>query len=140
MAASLWFEMHGATVHFPLALTVCAAMCDAGGLFAGGRPAARSLHGAARWSILLGAGVSVLAVASGLLLTHGTMLGKDLVLRHHAMVWPAFALLVGVATWRLFVGERPRGPAMLACTLVEVVAAALMIGAGYWGGQMLGVA
>jgi len=137
MSSSLWVDLHGAAVHFPLGLTICSLLCDAGGSLVRDREAARSLHSAGYWTILLAAGGSVLAVASGLVMTRGEMLGADSLRQHHQFVWPAFALLTGLATWRFLVGESAPARARLLYLLFAAMAAALMIGAGYWGGKMM---
>ena len=45
------------------------------------------------------------AVFSGLALSKWTFGGTGLVLRHHLFVWPSFALIVGLGTWRFLVGR-----------------------------------
>jgi|SoiMethySBSTD1v2_1073268.scaffolds.fasta_scaffold818181_2 uncharacterized membrane protein len=137
MSASLWVDLHGAATHFPLALTICSLLCDVGGLLVGNREAARNLHGAGYWTIMLAAGGSALAVASGLVMTRGEMLGAGSLRQHHVFVWPACTLLTGLATWRFLVGEIAPGPARVLYPLFAALAAALMIGAGYWGGEMM---
>ena len=57
--------------------------------------------------------------------------------RHHLFVWPACTLLAGLATWRLLVGDVAPGPARVLYPLFAALAAALMLGAGYWGGEMM---
>ena len=130
-------SLHGAAVHFPLALTVCSALCDAGALLLGERATARSLHDAGRWTILLAAGGSLVAVASGLLLTRGEMLGNGALRQHHLFVWPAFALLAGLATFRCLAGDPAPGRARFVYPLFAAAAAALMLGAGFWGGELM---
>ena len=63
-----------------------------------------------RYARLLG---SVPAVVSGLLMTKGSLLGHGALRMHHLFVWPAFALLVGLAVWRVSAGARG-GPMPLA--------------------------
>jgi uncharacterized membrane protein len=140
MPPHLFVDLHGAAAHFPLALTVCSALCDASGLLAGDRGVARSLRGAGYWTILLAAGGSLLAVASGLAMTRGEMLGAGALRQHHLFVWPAFTLLIGLATFRLLAGDPARGAARFLYPSFAAVAAALMLGAGYWGGEMMSAA
>jgi uncharacterized membrane protein len=141
MTTPLWFAMHGAAAHFPLALTVCSALCDGAALVVGDEAKAQSLRGAGYWTILLAAGGSLFAVASGLAMARGAMLGAGDLGAHHRFVWPAFTLLAGLATWRFLVRfqvrEQPAGPARLVYPLLAAVAAALMLGAGFFGGEML---
>jgi uncharacterized membrane protein len=136
--ASLWFELHGAAVHFPLALTACSLGCDVGALLLGDREVARSLRGAGFWTLLFAAGGSLFAVASGLAMTRGEMLGVASLRQHHLFVWPAFTLLVGLATFRCFAGDAAAGRARFVFPLLAAVAAALMVGVGWSGGQLLG--
>ena len=51
-------------------------------------------------TIVLGALGSYAAVASGLVMTQWQVWGHGTLLRHHQFVWPAFALMTGLATWR----------------------------------------
>jgi hypothetical protein len=65
------------------------------------------------------------------------MLGHDAMRFHHLFVWPAFALIVGAATWRVL-GRDPlsqRPP--VGYLAVAGLAAILVMGAGYWGGEMM---
>ena len=52
-------------------------------------------------TIVLGALGSYAAVASGLIMTKWQVWGHGTLLRHHQFVWPAFALMTGLATWRI---------------------------------------
>ena len=80
---------------------------------------------------------TVPAVVSGLVMTKGVLLGHDALRLHHLFAWPAFALIVGIAAWRLLTPEVAT-PRALACYLAVVaVSAALVSAAGYWGGELL---
>ena len=63
-------------------------------------------------------------------------LGQGALRPHHLFVWPAFGLLIGLATWRLFTGPRSPRPQFVAYLVVTAAAAALMSAAGYWGGEL----
>ena len=130
-------KMHGAMTHFPIALSLCSVAFDALGVALARRPAARGLHSAGFWTLMLGALGCFPAVVSGLLMTKGEVLGHGALRMHHLFVWPAFALIVALATWRVFADpfSKPRAPVIYA-TLV-VVTAGLMAAAGYWGGEMM---
>jgi hypothetical protein len=137
MDGEIWAKMHGATVHFPIALVLCSGALDGLALVCPAAEARRGLHAAGYWTLLLGAAGAVPAVISGLLMTKGVLLGHDALRTHHLFAWPAFALVMGVATWRLpardFATRRTLG-----CYLAVVgLASALVLGAGYWGGEML---
>ncbi len=137
MDPTLWAKAHGATVHFPLALSLGSGALDAAAFALGARPFVRDLHVAGYWMILGGTLGSLPAVVSGLLMTRGGLLGHGALRMHHLFVWPAFTLLVALATWRLCVGPQP-ARRMLAGYLIAVgVVAALMSAAGYWGGEMM---
>jgi hypothetical protein len=137
MDSALWAKAHGATTHFPLALALCSGAIDGLGFALAGRPIVRDLHATGYWTMLGGAVGSVPAVFSGLLMTKGTVLGHGALRLHHLFVWPAFALILALATWRVLVGRRAtRG--LFAVYLGGVgVAAGLMLAAGYWGGEMM---
>jgi uncharacterized membrane protein len=137
MDATLWDKVHGATTHFPIALVLCSGVLDAVGFLLAGRPSVRGLHGAGYWTMLLGAAGTVPAVFSGLLLTKGRLLGHGALRMHHMFVWPAFALIVALATWRLLVGRRPTRLAFAVYLLGVGGAAALTLAAGYWGGELM---
>ena len=137
MNPAIWAQAHGATVHFPIALALGSGALDTAGFALGDRPFAREFHAAGYWTVMAGALASVPAVISGLLMTKGSLLGHGALRMHHLFVWPAFALLVAVATWRVCTGQRaPRR--MFAGYLIAVgIMAGLMSAAGYWGGEMM---
>ena len=138
MEAALWAKVHGASTHFPLALALGSAAFDAAGCALAGRPVARDLRAAGYWTLLLGALGSLSAVASGLLMTRGEVLGHGALRMHHLFVWPAFALLVALATWRVGRGGwQPERRIPAGYLLAVGVDAGLMLAAGYWGGEML---
>ncbi len=128
--------LHGAAVHFPIALVLGSLALDAAAFMAPGSVRA-GLHAAGHWMIVLAAAGTLPAVASGLFLTHGTLLGHGDLRRHHLFVWPAFALIVAAATWRLQ-GREPASARPAAGYLASVgLAAGLVMAAGYTGGKLL---
>ena len=137
MDPTIWAKAHGATTHFPLALVLCSGALDAAGFALDGRPAVRDLHAAGYWTMLLGALGSVPAIFSGLLMTKGSVLGHGALRLHHLFVWPAFALIIALATWRALVGRRATRGMLAGYLGVVGVAAGLMLAAGYWGGEMM---
>jgi uncharacterized membrane protein len=58
-------------------------------------------------------------------------------LLHHEFVWPAFGLIVALAVWRLLVRDQASRAAFGIYLVVAVVAAVLMLAAGYWGGELI---
>lgn len=137
MDPTLWAKAHGATTHFPLALVLCSGALDAAGFVLAGRPIVRDLHAGGYWTMLLGALGTVPAVFSGLLMTKGSVLGHGALRMHHLFVWPAFALILGLATWRLLVGRRATRPMFSAYLAGVGLAAGLVLAAGYWGGELM---
>jgi uncharacterized membrane protein len=134
---SIWSELHGATTHFPIALMLVSAFCDGVSLLSRDADRQRMLRSTATVTIALGAVGSWAAVATGLIMTHWNLWGHGTLLHHHQFVWPAFALMVGLATWRLIKRLPPSRRPATAYLVLMFLAAALMSGAGYWGGQVL---
>ncbi len=137
MNPAFWAKAHGAAVHFPLALLLSAGAIDAAAFALGARPVTRDLHAAGHWMTVAGALGSVPAVVSGLLMTKGHLLGHGALRMHHLFVWPAFALLVALATWRAWTGPHATRRMFVGYLLMVGVAAALMTAAGYWGGELM---
>ncbi len=86
---------------------------------------------------MLGALGTVPAVVSGLVMSKGVMLGHDALRYHHLFVWPAFALIVGLAVWRLTLSDFAARRPPVAYLAAVGLAVALIMGAGYWGGEMM---
>jgi uncharacterized membrane protein len=137
MDNQIWAKMHGASVHFPIAMVLCSALLDiAGNLFA--KPGVRErLQAAGYWTMLIGAVGTVPAVVSGLVMSRGTLLGHDQLRLHHLFAWPAFGLIVGTATWRALARWTDSKPLPLPYLAVAGASAGLVMAAGYWGGEML---
>lgn len=111
--------------------------CDGASLLLVDAERQRALRTTASVTIVLGALGSYGAVLTGLIMTRWQVWGHGTLLHHHQFVWPAFALMVGLATWRFIkrrtAAERP--PTVYLALMF--LAAALMAGAGYWGGELL---
>ena len=139
MDTAIWAKAHGAATHFPFALVLCSGALDAVGFALARRAPERSdgLHAAGYWTLLLGAFGTVPAVVSGLLMTKGSVLGHGALRMHHLFVWPAFALIVALATWRALAGKRATRPVFAGYLAGVGVAAALVLAAGFWGGEMM---
>jgi uncharacterized membrane protein len=137
MDSLFWSRAHGGATHFPIALILGAALFDLLAFFLPRSPKRRDFSAIGYWLVILGALGSFGAVFTGLALTHGTIAGTGLILRHHLFVWPAFALIVGAATWRFVVGKQPsrRGFAIYLCAMV--LACTLIGAAGFFGGELL---
>jgi uncharacterized membrane protein len=74
---------------------------------------------------------------SGLALSKWKTGGSGLVWRHHLFVWPTFALIVALGTWRFLVGSDISRRASWLYLGVMIVACALISVAGFFGGEML---
>jgi uncharacterized membrane protein len=137
MNGEMWAKVHGATVHFPIALVLCSGALDALGSCFPGLASRRGLHAAGYWTMMLGAMGTVPAVFSGLVMSKGVMLGHDALRLHHLFVWPAFALIAGVAAWRALGSDFAAQKPPVGYLAAVGVAASLVMAAGYWGGEML---
>lgn len=137
MNADFWADVHGGATHFPIALAAAALGCDAAAVWLWHRPAGPRLRAAGYHAVLLGALGTAPAVASGLVLSRGRVLGEDALRWHHFFVWPAFALLVGAGAWRALAEERLARRAYAGYVAVLAAAAGLMLAAGYWGGELM---
>lgn len=132
-----WQHAHGGSTHFPIALAIASFVFDLLASVARGDAFRRDLRVAAFYAMLLGAAASAGAVISGLALTSWDTRGAGTLARHLQFIWPAFGLLIGLAVWRLVVRDRASrrafGLYLSACGAV----CGLLIGAGYWGAEML---
>lgn len=137
MDNQFWAKIHGGSTHFPIALVIASLLFDVIGFVVNRQPQSRDLHIAAFYALLLGALASFAAVLSGLILSRWQTFGTGLLAKHHDFVWPAFALVVEIAVWRIVVRDRASRPAFGIYLVVALVAAGLMAAAGYWGGEML---
>jgi uncharacterized membrane protein len=129
-------RLHGAAVHFPIALTLCAGAFEVAAVLFAARPWARELDAAGRLTLVLAALGSLPAIASGLWLTRGEVAGHGTLRLHHLFVWPAFALLVALATWRAIVGHRATRASLAVHACGVLVCGALLAAAGFFGGEM----
>jgi uncharacterized membrane protein len=140
MDNSLWIKMHGGMTHFPIALVMVSIACDLGGQVVrenAEKTRRAGLRAAGFYTLVLGALSSFGAVASGIVISHGEIWGRGNLARHHTFLWPAFALLIALAMWRLVVGNRASSRAFKIYLTISVMAGALMGAAGYWGGELL---
>ncbi len=85
----------------------------------------------------LGAVGGLAAVATGLVVAKGQIRGNGSLLWHHRFVWPAFAMMIAAAVWRLAMGERVTRRQHVVYFALVLVLAILVSAAGYWGGEML---
>jgi len=132
-----WSRIHGGTTHFPIALIFSAAVFESLGFFLRESPKGRDLSATGYRLVILAAVSSFAAVFTGLALSEWKIGGTGFLLRHHLFVWPAFALIVALATWRSLVGNSPTRNAFAMYLSGIVIACALIGAAGFFGGEIL---
>lgn len=139
MDALFWQRMHGGSTHFPIVLLPASVVFDFIAWRSRDETLRRGLHAAGLGSAVVGVLGGCVAVAAGMVMTNGQMLGRGFEKLHHLFIWPAFSLCAVFVAWRLFMFKRGRiSQRGLGIYLVGMsVASALMMGAGYWGGEML---
>ena len=137
MNSSIWARLHGGSTHFPIGLLIASFLFDLIAYFWQHDQYTRELHIASFYAILLAALASFAAVFTGLMLTHWRIMGAGDLKKHHLFLWPGFALLVGLAVWRVVVRDKASHRAFGIYLLFSAIAAALIGIAGYWGGEML---
>jgi uncharacterized membrane protein len=129
--------MHGATTHFPIALTIASVLFDFLAILSRDESRRAGFHTAASSSIMLGAVISFGAVGSGLILSRGEIFSTGMLAAHHGFVWPAFALLIGAAVWRALV-KGACSPLAFRIYFATVCLVAVLVSiAGFWGGELL---
>ena len=132
-----WSKLHGAATHFPIALMLVSALSDGTSLLTAPAEWGRGLRLTALITLVLGALGGNAAVATGLVMTKGQAWGHASMLRHHQFVWPAFALMNGLAAWRIATLRQLVGKPSTLYMVLTGLAALLISGAGYWGGELL---
>jgi uncharacterized membrane protein len=133
----LWARMHGGATHFPIALLVVSVVFDMGALWWPDEIRRRELRAVGFYSLILAAVAAPFAVLSGIALSHGRLMGTGALLFHHLFIWPAFGLLIGLTVWRVVIGEWISRQAFGCYLVLATLTAATMLGAGYWGGEMI---
>src|ERR1700761_8076492 len=88
-------------------------------------------------TVVLGALGSYAAVLSGLVMSRWQIGGHDALLRHHQFVWPAFSSMPALAAGRAATRKQSGGEPPPIYLFLMFIAAGLMSGAGYWGGELL---
>jgi uncharacterized membrane protein len=137
LTSLFWARAHGGAVHFPIALIFASAFFDTLGFCWPNSPRKRQLNAAGYLLIVLSVFGCLGAVATGLALSQWQIGGTGLMLRHHLVVWPTFAVVVGLGTWRCLVGNRS-STRSFKIYLTLVLAGCVLVGlAGFFGGEML---
>jgi uncharacterized membrane protein len=140
MDNSIWTKLHGGSTHFPIALAMAATLFDLASVVAPDNPQKTrrlAFRVAGFYTLILGALGSYAAVASGLVMSRGQIWGRGDLARHHLFVWPSFALLIGLAAWRLTLTNHSSQGVSRLYLVVSVVVCGLISAAGYYGGELL---
>jgi uncharacterized membrane protein len=137
MNQNLAARMHGGATHFPIALLMVSVVFDHAGFWWPNEVRRREFRAGGFYCLLIAAASSPAAVLSGLILSHGKLLGTGALALHHWFVWPSFGLLIGLAVWRLVVRERASRRAGGGYLVVATLTVVAMMTAGYWGGEMI---
>jgi len=135
MDQSFFEKMHGGSTHFPIALIAASFLFDFLAYFF--KTKTLELRAAAFYCLLLGTLGSIGAVFTGLIITNWETFGSGALLFHHYFVWPAFALSIGIATWRITVADKASPNSYQFYLFVCAIATVCMGLAGYWGGELL---
>ncbi len=137
MNSLFWARLHGGTTHFPIALIFGAALFDTLSFLCPRSRRGRDFRIIGFWLVTLGALGSFGAVFSGLALSKWQIGGTGQLFRHHLFVWPAFALIVGLATWRVLVGYNPSRRAFQFYIGTILISCVVIGAAGCFGGELL---
>jgi uncharacterized membrane protein len=132
-----WDKLHGALTHFPIALLLFSTICDLGSVVLKKRLFARELRSVSFYALAVAALTSVGAVVSGIALAKGDIWGRGDFVWHHRFVWPAFALLLALAVWRLIVREAMSRFGLCLYLILMLLASGLVATAGYFGGELV---
>jgi uncharacterized membrane protein len=130
-----WTRLHSGVTHFPIAFIFGAAFFDVLGFFSSSKQ--REFQTTGYWLLVLGGAGSFVAMFSGLAVSKWNACGTGLLLQHHLFVWPAFALIVGLTSWRIAVGNNPSKRTLAIYLSVLATTCALVGGAGFSGGELL---
>lgn len=137
MNAAFWQRVHGGSTHFPMVLLLASAVFDVMAGRTRDDSLRRGLRAAGFGSATVGVLAAVAAVLAGLAMTRGRTLGSGYERMHHLFVWPGFTTSVVLVAWRYFrrgiIPERVGGVYLAGMFCSSL----LMMGAGYWGGEML---
>ncbi|MFM7321305.1 MAG: DUF2231 domain-containing protein [Armatimonadota bacterium] len=132
----LWQHVHGASVHFPVALVLFAAVLDTGALLF----RKDAWRAAAFWALIAGAVVSIPALLSGL----SGQLGwfgiekwdAESLLRHRNVAFFGTGACVALALWRAIARDQAGTGLRVAWVVLLWVAAGLCGWSGFLGGYV----
>jgi mono/diheme cytochrome c family protein len=137
MNPTVWSNAHGALTHFPISLMLVSAFCDWASLVFPDAESRATLRSSARVTLAFSALGACGAAITGLAVSRGQAWGYGALRHHHQFVWPASALMLGLATWRLFFAKKAETRPPTLYLGLTALAAILVGGAGYWGGELI---
>ena len=140
MGNSIWVKMHGGATHFPIALVMASVTFDlAAGIVPDSADGSRraGFRAAGHYWLVLAALGAIGAGVSGSMVSRGQLWGHGNLAHHHTFLWPAFGMVLALASWRLVVGGRASHAAFGIYLTVSILTGGLMAAAGYWGGELL---
>lgn len=137
MNTTFWEKIHGGLTHFPIVLLMASVAFDFVAWRSRDEALRRGLHLAGFGSAVVGLLGGIGAVIAGLVMTRGRMLGNGYEKIHHLFVWPAIISSAVFVGWRLFRNGRIPNRGLGVYFTGMSVAAVLMLGAGYSGGEMV---
>lgn len=137
MPPTLWADIHGASTHFPVVLTLAVLLCDFAAVVRWEKSPGPGFRTAGPWLLAAAALSTVPAVFSGLIVTRGEAWGAGALRWHHLFVWPAFALIIGAAVWRMLVRASLTRRGHLIFLSVSGSLAVLTVVAARFGGELL---
>ena len=77
------------------------------------------------------------AVASGILISRGRLMGTGLLLRHHQFVWPGVAISLALVIWRLSRRDHSSTAGFRIYLAGMTLASASIFTAAYFGGELV---
>ena len=137
MDATFWQRMHGGSTHLPIVLLPLSVIFDIVALRLREDAAKRAFHTAGMALAFAGVLGGCAAVIAGLAMTHGSLLGSGDEKLHHLFVWPGFFLAAALVVARFLLRRQTRLSSPRVYLTGMGIASALILGAGYWGGEML---
>jgi mono/diheme cytochrome c family protein len=137
MTATFWERMHGASTHFPIVLLLASVIFDFVAWRTRDEALRRGLHAAGFGSAVAGMLGGLAAVVAGLFITQGRLLGGGYERMHHLFVWPVVIISAVFVGWRVFRRVRFQEGGFPIYFAGMALVCALMVGAGYSGGEMV---
>src|SRR5262245_23396160 len=130
-------RLHGASTHLPIVLPPISVVLDFLGRRTRDERSRPVYHRMGMTLAVTGVAGSFVAIAAGLAMSGGKVVGSGMEKLHHLFVWPAFALIVILMAWRLLTRLRFTPRTFSVYFVGMSLGSTLMVGAAYWGGEMV---